>query len=82
MRLTNRQEEVVLAILAGHTTYRAIAQHLGLKSWRTAQVHLYNIRQRTGAANTVELVLMATGYRESVVDFGEIRREASALRRQ
>lgn len=75
MRLTNRQEEIVLAILAGHTTYRAIAAHLRI-SWRTAQTHLYTINQRTGAANMVELVLMATGYQHSVVDFSVIRSRA------
>jgi len=57
-RLTPQEMAVVKALLAGHTTNKAIAKQLMI-SWRTVQSHLTNIFAKLYLTNAIELVLVA-----------------------
>jgi DNA-binding NarL/FixJ family response regulator len=56
--LTQREEEVLTAILAGHTTMKAVGFVLDM-NWRTVQTHLHSLFQKTGTRNCTALVLWA-----------------------
>lgn len=56
--LSEREMDVVRALLAGHTTNRAIAAHLVIDH-RTAQTHLASIFSKLHISDRVELVLVA-----------------------
>jgi DNA-binding CsgD family transcriptional regulator len=55
--LTERELDVVAAILRGRTTYKELAAELHI-SPKTAQTHLANIFLKTGARNMTDVVLM------------------------
>lgn len=69
--LTPAEWRVVAAILAGHTTHRAIAVAITTEE-STAGQHLLHIYRKTGAANMTDLVLMAVGRKRSLIDFSEV----------
>ena len=55
--LTRREREVLAGIAAG-VPYKAIACELGI-SERTVKAHALRIREKLGATNNVQLVLLA-----------------------
>ena len=70
--LTQREGDVVQAILAGCTTRQTIGVHLTV-SYRTASAHLWRIYSKTGAGNMADLALMAVGRKPCPVDLSEYR---------
>ena len=56
--LTQREHEVMMLALAGHTN-KAIAKRLGI-SYRTVEIHRSHILQKTGTANMLELAQLAS----------------------
>lgn len=53
--LTNREQEVVLAVLDGHTKLNDIAEHLGI-SYGTAHTYMNRIYEHYGVHSRAELV--------------------------
>lgn len=56
-RLTDRERDVIRAMLAGHVTADEVAAHLIISS-ATVKAHLTNIFQKTGVKSRTHLVLM------------------------
>lgn len=70
--LTDREKDVVRALLAGYTCRSEIARRLTI-SQRTADSHINAIYAKTGAVNMADLVLMALGRKPCPVDFSDVR---------
>ena len=68
--LTQRQHEVMMLALAGHTN-KAIARQLGI-SHRTVELHRSHILQKTGAANMLELAQLASHCGLTFANGGEL----------
>lgn len=60
--LTERELEVVLALVNGHITSQRLADHLKITE-RTARCHLSRIYLKIGAVNMSDLILIALGRR-------------------
>lgn len=58
--LTNRESEVIGAILSGATTNKELAKALGVED-ATVRSHIGNILSKCDARNRTTLVLMALG---------------------
>lgn len=69
--LTDREADVLRAILAGHTYRKEIARHLVVEK-RTVDAHVYSIFIKTGAGNMADLVLMALGRKPCPIDLTNI----------
>lgn len=54
------EEEIVLAVMAGHVTTKLLCHVLGRGQW-TINAQLYQLRNKTGAINLAHLVLMVAG---------------------
>lgn len=65
--LTKTEIYIIRAILAGHTTAKAIGEFFEI-SPRTLQSHLSHIYIKTGAENKTDLVLMALGRKQGLID--------------
>ena len=68
--LTQREHEVMMLALAGHTN-KAIARQLGI-SHRTVELHRSHILQKTGAANMLELAQLASHCGLTFANGGEL----------
>lgn len=68
--LTEREIDVLRAVLAGHTYRKEIAAALVLEV-RTVDCHLYSIFGKTGAGNMTDLVLMAWGRKGCPLDLSK-----------
>ena len=72
--LSKSEVGIIRSLLAGHTTAKDLAKRLGV-STRTIQTHLGNIYQKAGAFNKADLVLMAMGRKEGLIDVaGQLNR--------
>jgi DNA-binding CsgD family transcriptional regulator len=60
----SRREREILAQLPGGATYHAIARSLGL-SRHTVDTYVRRIRDKTGAANRTEMVVLALELRRA-----------------
>lgn len=58
--LTARETQVVLAVMAGHTTAKSLADAIK-RAEATCNNYLYQIYAKSGAVNMAQLVLMMTG---------------------
>ena len=58
--LVQREIQVALAIMDGHTTAKALAAALSL-SQASVNNYIYRLYAKTGAVNVAQLVLMMTG---------------------
>lgn len=54
--LTEREKQILLALVAGATSYKELAEKLGIK-WRTVRNHIYNIGQKTGCSGMIALIV-------------------------
>lgn len=70
-RLTRREVEIIVAILAGHTTNEQIGATLVIAR-KTVQTHLGNIYAKTGSTDKADLILMALGRKACAVDLSNI----------
>lgn len=58
--LTEREIEVVLAVMEGHTTAKELSRAVGIAQ-PTVNNYLYQIYGKSGARNLAQVVLMMTG---------------------
>jgi DNA-binding NarL/FixJ family response regulator len=56
--LTQREQDVLNALLAGHTRMKDIGRQINI-DWRTVQTHLRHLFKKTNTDNCTELVLWA-----------------------
>ena len=63
--LTEREKQVLLALMAGAISYKDLAERLGIR-WRTVRNHIYNIGQKTGCGGMIALIQWGrrNGYNE------------------
>ncbi|CAN5639773.1 hypothetical protein BH10CHL1_BH10CHL1_10180 [soil metagenome] len=54
--LTQRENDVLIALMNGSTTYAEIADDMGINA-RSVQTHLNNIFKTLGVRNMIELVV-------------------------
>lgn len=71
--LTPGERRVVAAILAGHTTHRAIAVAIAAEE-STAGQHLMHIYRKAGAVNMSAVILMVAGITPCGPALSEARR--------
>lgn len=73
VELSYREMQVLEALLDGHTTYDALSRKLGLH-FTTVRHYLYQIREKVGARNQIDLVMYWARYKKQYIkrEFGEL----------